>query len=91
MRITIGVLFMVALLPVDAAQRRLIIDGATTEIVQYPFTVSLMYCRGSAVTNSLSCASFCSGALIAPHVVLTAGHCVFDAAESAMGYDTFQA
>ena len=88
MRITIGVLFMVALLPVDAAQRRLIIDGATTEIVQYPFTVSLMYCRGSAVTNSLSCASFCSGALIAPHVVLTAGHCVFDADESAMGYDT---
>jgi secreted trypsin-like serine protease len=67
-------------------KRRLIIDGSAAVNNDYPFTVSLMYCRGSPA-GSLACASFCSGSLIAPHVVLTAGHCVYDTSKSAFKFD----
>lgn len=68
------------------AVRRLIIDGSTAEVSDYPFVVALMYCRSSG-SGALACASFCSGSLIAPHVVLTAGHCIYDTSDSSFNHD----
>lgn len=64
--------------------RRLIIDGSEADIATYPYVVSLMYCKYAL--QGLSCASFCSGSLVAPDVVLTAGHCVFNSDDSAFNH-----
>jgi secreted trypsin-like serine protease len=64
--------------------RRLIIEGQTAEVSEYPFVVSLMYCKYAV--QGLSCASYCSGSLIAPDVVLTAGHCVFNEEDSGFNH-----
>jgi secreted trypsin-like serine protease len=74
----------VLILGIEATNRRLIIDGFPTSINPYPFVVSLMYCKPSS--RGIACASICSGSLIAPDVVLTAGHCVYNSEESAFGY-----
>jgi trypsin len=69
----------------SAAQsiRRLIVSGEETSISDYPFTVALLYCEKDWGLRK-ACAVFCSGSLIAPNVVLTAGHCVYDS-DSAFG------
>ena len=44
------------------------------------FSVAVVYCLDQSMRST--CYSFCSGSLIAPDVVLTAGHCVNDAKKS---------
>lgn len=60
--------------------RRLILNGNTADISEYPFAVSLLICSisQSGRVKSKSCYHFCTGSLIGPDVVLTAGHCVVD-------------
>lgn len=57
--------------------RNLIYPGPTTSVSQYPFVAAIMTCSRS-FDGRLACGSFCSGSLIAPNLVLTAGHCVYD-------------
>ena len=56
--------------------RSLIYPGPVSSIEQYPFVVAILSCSRSS--GGLACGSFCSGSLIAPNLVLTAGHCVYD-------------
>ena len=66
--------------------RELMISGdVVTSSSQAPFLVSLLQCTTSGST--MYCAKFCSGSLIAPDVVLTAGHCVHNAS-SQFGVNT---
>jgi hypothetical protein len=62
--------------------RRLIINGTPVTDTATSFTVSLMYCRDGGISSpilaGLYCAAFCSGSMIAPNVVLTAAHCLYD-------------
>lgn len=60
--------------------RRLILNGEIADISEHPFAVSLLICSLSKAghVRSKSCYHFCTGSLIAPDVVLTAGHCVVD-------------
>lgn len=62
--------------------RRLIINGSPVTNIATSFTVSLMYCRDGSISSpllaGLYCAAFCSGSMIAPNVVLTAAHCLYD-------------
>ena len=57
--------------------RRLIVkDGPNPDLLStYPFAVAIMSCT-SGSGGSLLCAQFCSGSLITPDVVISAGHCV---------------
>ena len=55
--------------------RRLIVEGNTAAGSRYPFAVALVSCSTSNAQTY--CSSFCSGSLIAPDVVITAGHCVY--------------
>ena len=60
--------------------RRLIINGVAQPVEEYPYVVSLMICslRSDGRAKGGSCRHFCTGSLVAPDVVLTAGHCVLD-------------
>jgi secreted trypsin-like serine protease len=64
----------------DIQDRRLIIEGPYPDTTLSPYAVAIVACYSSQ-SSSLStnyvqfCSSFCSGTLIAPDVVLTAGHC----------------
>jgi secreted trypsin-like serine protease len=60
--------------------RRLIINGSPQPVDDFPYVVSLMICslRTDGRAKGGSCRHFCTGSLIAPDVVLTAGHCVLD-------------
>ena len=65
--------------------RKLMINGSDIEsISDAPFAVAIVQCSVSG--SSYYCGKFCSGALIAPDVVLTAGHCTHDAS-SPFGVD----
>ena len=60
--------------------RRLIINGVAQSVEDYPYVVSLLICslRTDGRAKGGSCRHFCTGSLVAPDVVLTAGHCVSD-------------
>jgi len=58
--------------------RRLIDPGPPDPISDHPFAAAILSCTTSS-SGTLACGTFCSGSLIAPDVVLTAGHCVNDA------------
>ena len=61
----------------SSTTRLLISPGPVTTINKYPFVAAVLSC--TAVSNgALACGAFCSGSLIAPNLVLTAGHCVYD-------------
>ena len=53
-----------------------IIKGQATRISRWPWQVSLAWRRGLGEGSSPRARAFCGGAVIAPRLVLTAGHCV---------------
>ncbi len=61
--------------------RRLIVPGPIVSINKYPFAVAMLTCN-EGQGGSMLCAQFCSGSLVAPDVVLTAGHCVHSASSA---------
>jgi len=74
------------LITIDGSQassitRSLIAPGPVTEIEKYPFIAAILSCS-YASNGALACGSFCTGSLIAPNLVLTAGHCVYDDASA---------
>ena len=73
MRIIVPILLGVG----NASVRRLIIDGKVADKNEFPFAVALMDCLGD-VREPLwtRCSFHCSGALVAPNAVVTAGHCL---------------
>ena len=90
MRVILGALFSYLIsdtnvfadpeIPVDPENRRLILNGQVSDISEQPFVVSLLICSLTATgrMRTKSCHHFCTGSLIAPDVILTAGHCVVD-------------
>jgi secreted trypsin-like serine protease len=60
--------------------RRLILNGEVADMSDHPFAVALLICSlsKSGSIKRKSCYHFCTGTLIAPDVILTAGHCVVD-------------
>ncbi|MFM9076835.1 MAG: S1 family peptidase [Solirubrobacterales bacterium] len=63
--------------PSDPAQDSRIINGKVTSISDWPWQVGLLY-GGSGSAEPATSRYFCSGSLIAPDLVITAGHCVAD-------------
>jgi len=57
-----------------------VIEGTFSVPEYVPFSAAIVYCVNPSLRST--CYSFCSGSLIAPDVVLTAGHCVNDASKS---------
>ncbi|HYI02344.1 trypsin-like serine peptidase [Hyalangium sp.] len=57
---------------------------ATTSYTQFPFRAT-----GTILSTSTSVRGFCSGALIGPRLVMTAGHCVFDPDTDAWSWNTW--
>ena len=57
-----------------------VIQGTYSESDVVSFSVAVVYCVVPSVRST--CYAYCSGSLIAPDVVLTAGHCVNDADKS---------
>ncbi len=55
-----------------------IVNGRSTTISQWPWQVSLTMPRSVAPRWSTSQRSFCGGSILAPRLVITAGHCVAD-------------
>jgi len=76
--------------------RRLIIDGQFDSLKDHPHAVALMICTPPSSGNpNYVCGIHCSGSLIAPNVVVSAGHCVRDPTpvrddnEMSINYDNF--
>ena len=63
--------------PSEPAQNSRIINGKVTSISDWPWQVGLLY-GGSGSAEPATARYFCSGSLIAPDLVVTAGHCVAD-------------
>ncbi|MBN1209164.1 MAG: trypsin-like peptidase domain-containing protein [Myxococcaceae bacterium] len=63
-------------------------DNKTTvsysSYTQYPFRAT-----GTVLSTSTSTRGFCSGALIGPRLVMTAGHCVYDPDTQAWSWNTW--
>jgi len=57
-----------------------VIEGPTQTSDYKQYAVAVMSCQ--IFNNIPYCLTFCSGTLVAPDVVLTAGHCVFDELKS---------
>ena len=62
----------------ESTLRRLVVDGTIAGKTEFPFAVALMECvsSGSDPNSEQECILLCSGALIAPNAVITAGHCL---------------
>lgn len=55
-----------------------IVNGKTTKIGKWPWQVALTVARRVAPQRSTTNRFFCGGSLLAPKLVITAGHCVAD-------------
>ena len=64
--------------PVAAAPaRRLIIDGNLDNLPAQTHAVALLVCQTpNDLSSNYICGTFCSGTLISPNVVVSAGHCL---------------
>ncbi|MDQ5894110.1 MAG: Serine protease [Actinomycetota bacterium] len=75
----------VAAAPVDSADSKSradagisIVNGRNTSINDWPWQVALTFGRKVAPGTSTSRRFFCGGSVLAPRLVITAGHCVAD-------------
>lgn len=57
---------------------------STTSYTQYPYRAT-----GTIMSNATDVRGWCSGALIGPRLVMTAGHCVFDPDTKAWSWNTW--
>jgi secreted trypsin-like serine protease len=62
----------------EAAAGVSIVNGRTTTIAKWPWQVALTVSRKAAPNRPTSRRFFCGGAVLAPTLVVTAGHCVAD-------------
>lgn len=53
-----------------------IVNGRNTSIDKWPWQVALTVSKGVAPRRSTSARFFCGGSVLAPRLVITAGHCV---------------
>ncbi|MGK2931749.1 MAG: S1 family peptidase [Solirubrobacterales bacterium] len=75
----IGLCFSLISVPERAgAARTSIVNGKSASIEDWPWQVGLAVSRRSAPLATPRARFFCGGSLIAPQLVLTAGHCVAD-------------
>lgn len=74
--IGVAILFLAA--PAAAGERDpRVVGGAPTTIAEYPWQVALAFDDDLSPAGGLD-RQFCGGTLVAPTIVITAGHCLFD-------------
>ena len=82
--ITLCVLLSVSAVPVQ----NLMINGDDVAAKsEAPYVVALLQCSVQS-DGKMYCGKFCTGSLIAPNVVLTAGHCVYSSSNKYRGSDS---
>lgn len=69
-----------------AAQTR-VVGGSATDISNYPWQGALVF-DGSRFAGNDAQRQFCGGVLVAPRIVLTAAHCVYDTDPDPLGSGT---